>query len=94
MEIRNPNGANPHTITPTSTLSGYHLAGHVTDFTMTKYNAIVDGTTILTDSNSNKWLVLQKNSTVTNSNSNTFHYNHVFVTPVNHSNEPGTFSWT
>lgn len=94
MEIRNPNGTNPHTITPTSTLSGYHLAGHVTSFTMTKYNAIVDGTTILTDSNSNKWLVQQKNSTVTNSSNNTFHYNHVFVTPVNHANEPGTFSWT
>ena len=91
MVISNNTRANQHTITPYSSLSGYHACALDTEFTFNIYDAIVEGTTELTDSNGKKWLVQQKHSTTSHSNSQ---MNHVFITPVNHSDEPGNFNWT
>tara|TARA_B100000927_G_scaffold278034_1_gene260289 strand:- start:41992 stop:45159 length:3168 start_codon:yes stop_codon:yes gene_type:complete len=88
MVISTRSRAYEHTITPHSAVSGYHICAPDTEFTSTIYNSIVDGTTELTDSNGNKWLVQKKNSQTHPA------VNHAFVTPVNHSEDPGNFDWT
>ena len=93
MEIRSPTGSNAETITATDSIDGYVISAHISDFTNVFYSSIVEGTTVLTDSNQNDWLVQKKESTQTGA-SNAYYFNHVFVTPVGHSAEPGSFSWT